>query len=245
MDKFMLFVSAVAAHWLFTFGGIAMVVFGLYEKFKHKETAKWVFWGLAVVLLLVAFYQAWSDEHANAAVVIEEKARAIGDLGECRGDLKSVGAQSAILQSQVLSQQSTINGQQSTLTAMQQGYNSQQSTINSCVVSLGKTNAPMPLQLTSRMDSFTLPDPKWKHHALMTVLVNQALPARLKVTCDGTIGEAHAIVAGASSFMDITKKLFTNSIIISNPVVMTTLSPLIVTISYDEDDIGTCNATVG
>lgn len=77
MDAVMLFVSAVMAHWLFTFGGIAMVAFGLYEKLNEKDTEKWIFWGLAVVLLLVAFYQAWSDEHRNTQAVIQERQAAI------------------------------------------------------------------------------------------------------------------------------------------------------------------------
>jgi hypothetical protein len=78
MSNVILFISAVVAHWLVTFGGVAMVGFGLWEKYKHKETAKWIFWGLAVVLLVVAFYQAWSDEHHNTEVVIGEKANLSG-----------------------------------------------------------------------------------------------------------------------------------------------------------------------
>ena len=109
MDKFMLFVSAVVAHWMVTFGGVAMVIIGLIERYKHKETTKWIFWGSAAVLLLVAFYQAWSDEHSNTQAVIAEKAQAVGSLGVCNGDLKSANAQNSLLQSQVVSQQGIID----------------------------------------------------------------------------------------------------------------------------------------
>lgn len=56
MSELVQFVAAVADHWFFTFGGVAMVGFGVWEKYKHKETAKWVFWTAAVCLLLVVFF---------------------------------------------------------------------------------------------------------------------------------------------------------------------------------------------
>jgi len=37
MSEIMVFVSAVANHWLFTFGGIAMVAFGVWKKYRRKE----------------------------------------------------------------------------------------------------------------------------------------------------------------------------------------------------------------
>ena len=102
-----------------------MVAFGLFEKFRHKETAKWLFWGLATVLLLVAFYQAWSDEHRNSQVLIDEKADIRGKLASCTGDLRASDGVRQLLEAQTRSQQLTINAQQSTT--------------NTCVVTLAKT----------------------------------------------------------------------------------------------------------
>jgi len=76
MGQIWLFLSALAAHWLFTFGGIALVIFGLIEKYRHKETEKRVYWGVAVALLVVASYQAWLDEHNNTANVIDQRKQA-------------------------------------------------------------------------------------------------------------------------------------------------------------------------
>jgi hypothetical protein len=73
MPQVMLFFSALIAHWLFTFGGVALVLFGLYEKSRHKETQKRLYWGVAAILLFVASYQAWLDEHHNAEAVIRDK----------------------------------------------------------------------------------------------------------------------------------------------------------------------------
>jgi hypothetical protein len=74
MENVFDYLYAVGAHWLFTFGGIAVLLFLLYEKYERQETSPKIFWGIAVLLLCVGFYQAWLDEHHNAATVIAEKA---------------------------------------------------------------------------------------------------------------------------------------------------------------------------
>lgn len=84
----MLFLSALMAHWLFTFGGVAMVAFGLYEKYRHKEPQKRLFWGVAIALLVIASYQAWLDEHHNADTVISQRRAADIENGVLRGRLE-------------------------------------------------------------------------------------------------------------------------------------------------------------
>jgi len=58
-----LYLYAVSGHWLFSFGGIVLVAFALYEKYLHKITPSRWFWGLAALCIFVATFQAWSDEH--------------------------------------------------------------------------------------------------------------------------------------------------------------------------------------
>jgi hypothetical protein len=63
LHTFILYLYSVLDHWLFSFGGIALVVFALYEKYRQKITpSKW-FWGLAALCIFIATFQAWSDEH--------------------------------------------------------------------------------------------------------------------------------------------------------------------------------------
>jgi hypothetical protein len=80
----LLFLSALAAHWLFTFGGVALVAFGVIEKYRHKETHKRIYWGVAVGLLMVASYQAWNDEHRNTEDVIKQRQQAEIDKNVAR-----------------------------------------------------------------------------------------------------------------------------------------------------------------
>jgi hypothetical protein len=180
------------AHWLFTFGGIAMVAFGLWEKYKHKETAKWMFWGFAVLLLLVAFYQAWLDEHHNTAVVIAEKATAVGDWGTCNGDLKAETEKNKLLDRQNIQQQTTINSQQSSL-------NSQQDSVNKCIVQLGSAIKPERLKTEAWLVGTVIEktDRQSPFFGSWVVLTNKTVtPIRLLVTCDGDIAGAAGEVLG-------------------------------------------------
>jgi hypothetical protein len=243
VQEFGLFLWAVLAHWQsYVTGGIVTAGVGIYE----RRTGRTIPWRLYVSLFfvsagLVAFFYAWHDEHINTQTVISEKAQAVGERGVCQADVKSFAAQNVLLQSQVASQQTTINNQQTNLAAMQQGVNSQQSTINNCVVSLSKANAPSPLHLTNLMDVYKPPDPKWKHHVLMTIMTNQTVTGRFRLTCDGSIAEVRALIAGRGSFLDSTRKVLSNSFLITNAAMLTPTSPMIAVISYDEDDLGTCS----
>jgi hypothetical protein len=110
MPQVMLFFSALIAHWLFTFGGVALVLFGLYEKSRHKETHKRVYWGVAVILLFVASYQAWLDEHHNAEAVIRDKMQLAVDNGGLKQSVGDKDSEIEYLRThQVISVTPTIN----------------------------------------------------------------------------------------------------------------------------------------
>lgn len=65
MHVFGLFLLAVLGHWVASFGGIALLIFALYEKYWKKVTPNTWFWGLAAVLLFYATFQAWRDEYGK------------------------------------------------------------------------------------------------------------------------------------------------------------------------------------
>lgn len=93
-----------------------------------------VFWFLAT-------FSAWHDADKNLTVVTQQRARDVGDLGTCRGDMKTDEA----LLKQV---QANLSEQQKNLDKVQASLNSQQGTLNSCVVSLGKMSIPEPVRIT-------------------------------------------------------------------------------------------------
>lgn len=70
---------AVADHWFFWFGGIVLVVFELVKRIPRwkdraeKSFSPAVFWGGAVVCMLIATFQAWRDEHIRVGQLSREK----------------------------------------------------------------------------------------------------------------------------------------------------------------------------
>jgi len=95
------YLYAVFAHWLTTFGGIAVLAFLLYEKYWKKETHAKVFWWTAFALLCVSFYQAWLDEHRNLQTVISEKAQLSSEAGGLQIRMEAKDAELLDKQSQI------------------------------------------------------------------------------------------------------------------------------------------------
>ena len=143
MASLFLYLYAVAAHWLFTFGGIAVLGFLIYEKYWRKETPSRWFWAIAIICLWIGFYQAWLDEHHNLTTVIDEKAKAVGDLGNCGADLRVAGAKAEFFQRQA--DIGVLN------------FGTQQNALNACIVAMGKANGPEPLRITTREAAFDTP----------------------------------------------------------------------------------------
>ena len=237
-----LFFGAIVNHWLFSFGGVVLLIFAIAEKIHKKDTEEWLFLGGAIVCLFIACYGAWVDEHQNTQTVIEEKARETGDLGECKGNSKSTNAQNVLLQSQV-------NSQQGTLTKMQQGVNSQQATFNLCVTTLAKTNAPVPRSITLLKLQNELPNTTTKHSERMVVLTNEPItPVRLFIWCDHTIKTVTLSPLGDAVFSGGAMPISSGSPFLTPQVWQLNMSlptwspeqPLLVTINYDEDNLGQC-----
>lgn len=72
MVTVLLFAKAVVKHWtaLIT-GGIVIALLTLWQDTGHP-VAYWVYWSVAVIALVIAFYRAWLDEHRNALRLAEE-----------------------------------------------------------------------------------------------------------------------------------------------------------------------------
>jgi hypothetical protein len=244
-----LFLWAVIAHWQsYVTGGVVTAGVGIYERRSGKNIP----WKLYATLFflsagIVAVFYAWHDEHHNTRVVIEEKANAVGVLGECRGDLKSAAAQNTLLQSQVGSQQTTINNQQTNLTAMQQGVNAQQSTVNSCVVGLTKINTPEPQKSELQREKIDLDPEHGKHLNLFVLTTNKPVtPISFAVRCDADIKWIHSHILGTGIEEGSGPKLppdkKTYSFVTTRPA-MDERHPLLVWVGFDAADLGACTFT--
>jgi len=83
MGDHFLFFHNVSAHLVALMSGIVSFGIGIWEKAKKNSNPihARAFWIIAALCLIVAFDEAWQDEHRNAQVVIAEKALEVSAKG--------------------------------------------------------------------------------------------------------------------------------------------------------------------
>jgi hypothetical protein len=95
---------------LFYIGGIMALVEWLMIKYMETPIEKRVFTGIVLILLFVASFQAWIDEHRNSEQLIQEKADIFEERDFWKGQSYSKD-ETIRLQGGLLSQDSTNAGQ--------------------------------------------------------------------------------------------------------------------------------------
>lgn len=65
MSDFAAFMYAVASHWVALMTGIVSLAWALYERYKGRPRER-LFWSVAVIFLILAFFLAWKDEFKRA-----------------------------------------------------------------------------------------------------------------------------------------------------------------------------------
>lgn len=200
-------------------GCAATVVLELFRRFllKREFPNRWYAW-ILVAFLVFALFQAWEEQYTSA----EGRAALISD----------VAVQNASLERDK-------NGQAAQIQLLQNQVHTQQETLNEAVVQLGKANAPVPLKITAlplrEIDA---------HSAEFILLTNQQItPVRLLVTCPAGLREASAGVLGAGlQSVGGWGGRFSGAqfgVGILSPA-WTPISPLLVTLRYDQEKLGTC-----
>jgi hypothetical protein len=142
MGQHFLFLGNVAAHLVALMSGIASFLLAAVQAIRKKPIWENVFWIAGGLCLFVAFDQAWQDEHRNTQTVIAEKATFAASYGSCSSDLKIASAQTQFFEKQA--------------NMGMTNFNTQQETLNSCVVSLGRSNAPEPIKITVKEAAFSV-----------------------------------------------------------------------------------------
>ncbi len=72
MQELREYLVAVADHWFFWFGGIALVLFEVFKRIpKWKDRVEkwfptWIFWSTAALCVFIATFQAWHEEKVKA-----------------------------------------------------------------------------------------------------------------------------------------------------------------------------------
>ena len=71
-----LFTVNVLAHWVASMSSIVSFTLGIVELVRNRKTEAWVFCAIGGLFLIMAFDQAWQDEHRNSQILTEEKSTA-------------------------------------------------------------------------------------------------------------------------------------------------------------------------
>src|ERR1700683_3263719 len=77
MHNHWLFIGNVLAHLVASMSGIASFAFSMWEHSRNKKIESRAFFIVGVLCLIIAFDQAWQDEHRNAETLTGERAVAI------------------------------------------------------------------------------------------------------------------------------------------------------------------------
>ncbi len=186
-----LFLGAVVNHWLFSFGGVGLMILAIIEKVRKKDTEAWIFWGGALACLFIACYGAWVDEHNNTTAVISEKADVWSKYNGCSADVREKGQEiigwSARFGDQmgfITGLQGRLNSQQGTVDSLQSTLAKQQAAVTTCVGDLAKAVIPEPQH--TGMFFLTVPAQapanRFARHFLLTTNKNVS-PVRLIFQC--------------------------------------------------------------
>jgi hypothetical protein len=237
LAKLFLYLSAVGNHWLFSFGGVALVVIAIIETARKKKVAERIFWVLAAICLFIAFYQAWLDEHHNTEVVIGEKAEVWSKFNQCDIERASKSVLADGYSAQIKDQRGRIDSQQGTI-------DSQQGTVSTCVLALAKSVVPEP-QRTYFLVNETIPSKleNGEFFRQFIILTNKSVnPVRMHVGCAGPTPFVLKPRLAASSWHDSSVTLGAKGIfdvLINNPP-WTPVNPLLLNVSAKDSNIGQC-----
>jgi hypothetical protein len=95
-----IYISSVFDHWLFTWGGIVLMVIAMIQAAGKSVKTRW-FFGAASVCLVIAMFQGWQDQYMSA----EWRGGEISRLG---GVLQGKDAQIQRLQNQLIAKDRPI-----------------------------------------------------------------------------------------------------------------------------------------
>jgi hypothetical protein len=79
MHTHWMFLFNVLAHLVASMSGLASFAFSFWEHARQKKLESRVFFIVGFLCLIVAFDQAWQDEHRNSQILIAEKASAVSE----------------------------------------------------------------------------------------------------------------------------------------------------------------------
>ena len=85
MHDHWLFIWNVLGHLVASMSGVASFLLSMWEHTRQKKIESRIFFAVGVICLIVAFDQAWQDEHRNSQILIAEKAQLTSETAFWKG----------------------------------------------------------------------------------------------------------------------------------------------------------------
>ncbi|HWF39731.1 MAG TPA: hypothetical protein VG322_14500 [Candidatus Acidoferrales bacterium] len=239
-SHFWIFLTEIFSHWVTFVTGSAVSLIILVKEKYTEVTVKWKAIS-AVFFLGVTFsiFFAWQDEYASAVwrgtelaksnALVDEKGREIHQLESQISQKDSYITQLGGLRDSTFSQLVKSQG-----------------VINNLGTQVAQFNHPETLKPIMLSMGSLYPDTKKALHSnSWLILSNKTVtPISANFTCEGYIDDLSATIIGSGVMMGGSNRLFGNQyrIQISAPA-WSSISPMLVTTYYNEDDPGTCGIT--
>jgi len=170
--------------------GLASFGIAVWEAYKKQSIREKIFWVIGGICLLVAFDQAWQDEHRNADAVISEKASFAGIANTCAVDKRILESANSSLQLQLNNRDGNLTQADRHFSELQQSINKSQALTSDCLILLGKKDTLPDVKLTLSLDSIDDSDFKMGRPKDMAVFVlsnREVTSPRVLLECNRSI----------------------------------------------------------
>lgn len=229
MHNHLLFFGNVCAHLVASMSGLVSFIFAIVEHIRSKKIETWAFVVVGTLCLLVAFDQAWQDEHRNSEVLKSEKVAAASD--------RNFWKQESYTKDASLQQRDLMLGQNFSVLSQTQAS---LAALSSKVLDINKPEAQV---FTIRRDDSDLSTfASWKHRVEFLIMTNKSAEAHFQLSCDTDIPELEAhILEGGMRFPNVVMQADKKTWLIRIPSPQVTPhNPLIINIGFN-DDPGKCS----
>ena len=194
MHQHWLFIGNVVAHWVAAMSSAVAFTLGIVEYWRKQKTEGWIFFAIASLFLVVAFDQAWQDEHRNSEVLIAEKGVAVSESNFWKQQsfqkddaLRSRDQLLAQNYAALIGEQGTANKAQDSLTRL-----------SGKILEMGK---PEPLRVVTQALMEPGGDGPVKVRYFIVLTNKTVNPAIMNVECDQDITAGEGAVVGATQMM--------------------------------------------
>lgn len=216
--------------------GLASFAFSLWEHSRQKKLESRAFFIVGFICLIIAFDQAWQDEHRNSEILIAEKTALVQERNFWKD-------QSYQKDATLRSRDDLLAKNYTALTAEQSAASQTQPSLAQLSGKILEINKPEKQIFSIRRTDFDAPAlAQARHQSLVLVMTNLPAPANLIMDCESPFDVLDAlIIEGGPKYPNSTKRISLNSwaVMIPSPEV-TAKSPLLIFIGYNADHLGAC-----